>query len=417
MKYSVPIVLGCLVLCSFTRSTYGASPSLGGISPRGAQRGTEVELVFSGDRLSDAQEILLYQPGLTVTKLEIVNNNQVKAKVKVAADARLGEYSMRLRTLTGISDLRTIYVGALPQVDEKEPNSDFAQPQKIPLNVTVAGVVENEDVDYYAVEAKQGQRITAELEGIRLGVTLFDPYVSIMDANRFDLAASDDSALLLQDPVASVVAPKDGTYVIQVRESSYGGNGGCVYRLHVGTFPRPRMAYPAGGKAGDDLNINFVGDVAGPISQSIKLPTEPSNKLGLFAEQNGQLSPSPCYVRVSPFANVMESEPNNDPSTATKATGELPLAFNGIIEKDKDADFFRFNAKKGQVLDVRVYARALRSPLDSVLVIHDGKGNGLASNDDSGGPDSYLRFAVPADGEYVFQVYDHLLRGSPDSVY
>src|SRR5207253_10782132 len=83
----------------------------------------------------------------------------------------------------------------------------------------------------------------------------------------------------------------------------------------------------------------------------------------------------------------------------------------------KDADFFRFNAKKGQVLDVRVYARALRSPLDSVLVIHDGKGNGLASNDDSGGPDSYLRFTVPADGEYVFQVYDHLLRGSPDSVY
>jgi len=93
------------------------------------------------------------------------------------------------------------------------------------------------------------------------------------------------------------------------------------------------------------------------------------------------------------------------------------LAFNGIIEKDKDADFFRFNAKKGQVLDVRVFARALRSPLDSVLVIHDGKGNGLASNDDSGGPDSYLRFTVPADGEYVFQVYDHLLRGSADAVY
>ena len=52
-------------------------------------------------------------------------------------------------------------------MDEKEPNSDFATPQKIPLNVTVAGVVENEDVDYYLVEAKQGQRITVEVEGIR----------------------------------------------------------------------------------------------------------------------------------------------------------------------------------------------------------------------------------------------------------
>jgi hypothetical protein len=408
------VFLGVLAL---PLAAYAASPSLGGVLPRGGQRGTEVDLVFTGDRLSDAQDVLIYQPGVTVSKFEIVNNNQLKVKVKVAPDARLGEYSLRVRTLTGISDLRTFYVGALPQVDEKEPNSDFATPQKIPLNVTVAGFVDNEDVDYYLVEAKQGQRITAEVEGIRLGLTLFDPYVSIMDMNRFDLATSDDSALLLQDPVASVIAPKDGTYVIQVRESSYGGNGNCVYRLHVGTFPRPRMAYPAGGKAGDDLNLNFVGDVSGPILQSFKLPGEPSDKLGLFAEQNKEISPSPCFVRVSPFANVMEVEPNNDPSTATKATGELPLAFNGIIEKDKDADFFRFNAKKGQVLDVRVYARALRSPLDSVLVIHDGKGNGLASNDDSGGPDSYLRFTVPADGEYVFQVYDHLQRGSADAVY
>ena len=82
------------------------------------------------------------------------------------------------------------------------------------------------------------------------------------------------------------------------------------------------MAYPAGGKAGEDLIINFVGDVAGPISQSIKLPIEPAEKLGVFAEQNKEISPSPCFVRVSPFANVMESEPNNDASTATKATTE-----------------------------------------------------------------------------------------------
>lgn len=416
MKHTyVPLLLlGCFC---FSSVSYGATPSLGGIAPRGAQRGTEAELVFAGDRLSDAQEILLYQPGLTVTKLEIVNNNQVKAKVKIAPDARLGEYSMRVRTLTGVSELRTFYVGALPTVDEKEPNSDFAQPQKVTINSTIHGVVESEDVDYFAVEAKQGQRITAEVEGIRLGLTLFDPYVSIMDTNRFDLAAADDSALLLQDPVASVVAPRDGTYVIQVRESSYGGNGACQYRLHVGTFPRPRMVYPAGGKAGDDVSLTYVGDVAGPINQSIRFPAEPSDKLGLFAVQNGETSPSPCFVRVSPFANVLESEPNNDAKAATKAAGELPLAFNGIIEKDKDADFFRFAAKKGQVLDIRVFARFLRSPLDPVLVVHNSDGGGLASNDDAGGPDSYLRFTVPADGEYCFQVYDHLLRGSADAVY
>src|SRR5678816_3308616 len=134
MKHTVSILIGCLALSTFTDFTHGASPSLGGVSPRGAQRGTEADFVFSGDRLSDAQEVMIYQPGLTVTKFEIVNTNQLKVKVKVAPDARLGEYSLRVRTLTGISDLRTVYVGALPQVDEKEPNSDFATPQKIALN-------------------------------------------------------------------------------------------------------------------------------------------------------------------------------------------------------------------------------------------------------------------------------------------
>ena len=55
-------------------------------------------------------------------------------------------------------------------------------------------MADNEDVDYYVVEAKKGERITAEVEGIRLGLTLFDPYVAILDAKRFELASSDDAA-------------------------------------------------------------------------------------------------------------------------------------------------------------------------------------------------------------------------------
>ena len=48
------------------------------------------------------------------------------------------------------------------------------------------------------VEAKKGQRISAEIEAMRLGATLFDPYIAILDAKRFELAISDDAALLGQ---------------------------------------------------------------------------------------------------------------------------------------------------------------------------------------------------------------------------
>src|SRR5262249_28665316 len=189
------------------------------------------------------------------------------------------------------------------------------------------------------------------------------------------------------------------------------------YRLHVGTFPRPRVAFPAGGQAGKQVTVRLLGDVAGEISQPLRLPDQPTENYRIFADQNGQITPSPNVFRVSAFADMTESEPNNEPSTATAVTGEFPLGLNGIIAEKGDIDFFRLKAKKDQVLDINVYARRVRSPLDPVLTVCDAKGNGLASNDDTGGPDSYLRFTAPADGDYLIKVTDQLGAGGPQYVY
>ncbi|HWG42333.1 MAG TPA: PPC domain-containing protein [Gemmataceae bacterium] len=396
-------------------SSFASSPSLGGIAPRGGQRGSEIVLSFNGARLGDTQEVLLYSPGFSVSKLQVVNDNQIKATVKIAPDCQLGEHAMRLRTATGISELRTFWVGALPTVEEKEPNSDFATPQKIAMNVTVHGIIQSEDVDYFLVEAKKGQRLTAEIEGMRLGNTLFDPYVAIMDSKRFELATSDDAPLLRQDAVASIVVPADGTYVIQVRESAYGGNGACAYRLHVGTFPRPQAVLPAGGKRGDEVAVRFLGDPAGEFTQKIKVPTTPTDKFGVFAQDTNGISPSPIPFRVSEYGNVLEVEPNNTHPAATKA--ELPLAFNGIISTPGDVDCFRFMAKKGQTFDVHCWARRLGSPLDPVMTLSYFNGGAVASNDDAIGPDSYFRFTAPQDKEYVISVTDHLGKGGPTYFY
>src|SRR3990172_3242073 len=170
--------------------SHAASPRLSVITPRGIQRGTEGKLTFSGSQLKDAQEILFFSPGIAVTKLEPTDGSVV-AHVKVAPDCRLGEHVAHVRTASGISDYRTFYVGALPAVDEKEPNSQFDTPQQISLNVTVAGVIDSEDVDYFVVESKKMQPIPAEIEAMRLGQTLFDPYIAILDAKRFELSARD----------------------------------------------------------------------------------------------------------------------------------------------------------------------------------------------------------------------------------
>jgi hypothetical protein len=392
-----------------------ASPSLGSITPRGAQRGTTVTLLFSGARLDDAREILFYSPGFAVQKLEVVNVNQIRATVAIAADCALGEHAMRVRTASGISELRTFWVGALPEVAEKEPNSELATAQKIPLNVTVTGVVDNEDVDYYAVECKKGQRLSVEIEGMRLGNTLFDPYIAIVDSKRFELATSDDHPLLGQDGLCSIVIPADGLYYVVVRESAYQGNGACAYRLHVGTFPRPQAVIPAGGKAGEEIEVTFLGDPTGPIKQKIKIPATPGVKYGIHAQDAGGISPSAIPFRISEVGNVVEVEPNDTPANATASPG--PVAFQGVIDKPGDVDHFRFQAKKGETYDVHCYARRSGSPLDPVMTLSVLGGGAIAANDDAIGPDSYFRITFPEDREYLLSITDHLGKGGPTYFY
>ena len=409
-------VLAILIGLSFVPSISAVEPGLGSISPSGLQRGKDTEVTYSGGRLADAQELLFYSPGLTVKKIEPVNDGAVKASVSVAPDCRMGIHAVRVRTATGISNLMTFTVGPFPDVPEVEPNTDFAKPQVIAINSTVTGVVENEDVDHFVVEAKKGERITAELEGLRLGRTFFDPYLAILNSARFELARSDDNALLNQDCLCSIVAPEDGKYVIQVRESAYGGDGNCVYRLHVGNYPRPTAVYPAGGRPGEQLTVKWIGDAGGEFTSQVTLPANVAGDHGLYAQDDRGISPSPNMVRVSALQNALEMEPNDAPAQAS-ATGPAPLALNGIIEKPGDVDYFKFSAKKGEQYDIRCYARGtLRSPLDSVMSVLNAQGAGIAGNDDAVGPDSLIRFAVPADGEYLIAINDHLRQGGPNFV-
>ena len=251
-------------------------------------------------------------------------------------------------------------------------------------------------------------------------VTIRDRLSAIMNEARFELASNDDSALLLQDPVASLVAPEDGRYIIMLRDSAYGGGDNCRYALHVGTFPRPRVVFPAGGQPGETLGVRFIGDAAGDFEQQVTLPADADNGFGLFPQTDGAGAPSPHTFRVNDLPNVTESADQDNShwrQMEDAPVAALPAAFNGIIDAEGQHDWYKFEAKKGQVIDFAVYARSLRSPLDAVINIYKGDGTHLQGNDDQGGPDSKLRFTFPEDGVYFLRVRDHLGGGGPTFVY
>ena len=120
---------------------------------------------------------------------------------------------------------------------------------------------------------KRGQRISAEIAAARLGVErgIPDLHLAIFDADGKKLATVDDSALFVQDPILSILAPKDGAYFVEVRHCMYNGSGES-YFLHVGTFTRPTAIYPAGGQVGTELKVQILGDPRGVWSQSVRLP-------------------------------------------------------------------------------------------------------------------------------------------------
>jgi len=395
-----------------------ASPSITSATPSGGQRGAEFEITLEGANLKDAQELMFYSSGITCSKLNVVSDSSVKVQLKAAADCAVGEHCYRLRSARGVSELHTVWISALPCVLEVEPNNSRESAQKIPMNVTVMGDVESGDDDYYQVELKKGDRLSLEIEAVRLGVAMTDTVLTVFDPSGKQLVSVDDSALFKQDGIVSLLAPADGAYCVEVRESSSGrGSGGGPYRLHVGSFPRPAILYPAGGQAGQEVAVQFRGDATGDMTRKVKLPATAAPGFGLFAEDMGGISPSALPFRVSSYPNVLEVEPNDDFQHATPSGVKGPIAFNGVIEKPGDIDCFRFTAVKGEAYDISVFAYKIGSPLDSILSLFDAKGNLIASSDDDEDFDSHIRFTARDDGDHVLRITDKLGKGGPGFVY
>ncbi|MCO5168203.1 MAG: PPC domain-containing protein [Planctomycetes bacterium] len=393
-----------------------ASPQLDTVLPRGGQRGTTVEVTLRGQRLADAEDLVLYGPGLRVEAFKAVNARTARATLAIAPDCPLGEHALRLRTRSGLSELRTFWVGALRQVNEEEPNDDPAQAQAVGLEVTVEGAIGPGDLDAFAFDGQAGQRVTAEVEAMRLGGPVFDPVLVLLDPDGAVLAETDDAPLLGQDALVSVVLPRDGRYVVTVREATWQGNDRHRYRLHLGTFPRPVAAFPPGGRPGEEALLELLGDPAGVTSGRLVVPAPgPDGAAALFVEDARGVTPSPLWLRATDLPVALEVEPN-DRRRATEVT--LPAALHGRLAAPGDQDWFRFAAKKGERLRVRAFARALGSPLDPVLDLYVAGGRRIGGNDDAGGrPDSDFAIAIPDDGRYELRVRDFLERGGPTHVY
>src|SRR5437763_572941 len=192
------LLVGC-VLAALAVGVEAASPRFNSITPAGAQRGTDPSITLNGARLEASPEIVFTGSGIKLLKIDSTETNAIKATIQVAKDCQLGEHQLRVRTAGGVSELRTFWVGASPEANEIEPNNERIKAHQIKLGTTINGTAGGEDTDFFRIDAKQGQRISAEVEAIRLGRAMLDAYLAIRDEQGNILTSADDTTLLMQD--------------------------------------------------------------------------------------------------------------------------------------------------------------------------------------------------------------------------
>jgi hypothetical protein len=368
----------------------------------------------------------------------------VTLRVTFAADAEPGEREIRLATPLGLSNPLRFEVGQLPEFTKRENKAvpdlntlrqlRFNNEQKavaptensVTLPVIVNGQTLPGGVDRYRFQAHKGMQLVVAVSARDLIPYLadavpgwFQAAVALYDAKGHELEHADHYEYH-PDPVLRYEIPKDGDYVVEIRDSIYRGREDFVYRITLGELPYMTSIFPLGGPAGAPTTVQVKGWNL-PISSI----TESNAEAGVYPvavrSEDGILNRLPFAVDNLP--ECLEKEPNN---LASAQPIVLPIIVNGRIDAPGDWDVFRFEGRHGETVVAEVYARRLESPLDSVLKLTDAQGKQIAFNDDHQDKgagldthyaDSYLKVTLPADGAYYLHLGDAQHQGGPEYAY
>ena len=372
-------------------------PSVGRVTPPGAQQGTTITLSLEGTNLAEARAVLFDDAALSgwiVTSEDLgpdvperdpestgapiqdrARKFRLKVDVSVGAKVPLGRHSFRLLTPLGTTNTATLLVGRVPEVAEVEPNGPPGGPQALTLPATVNGVLEKDDVDRYRFEARAGQRLVFEATASRIGSTL-DPVLRVMDASGHELARSRGSAR--PDAMLAHTFAADGSFVVEVSDVLHGGGPGYFYRLTAGELPYIARVFPLGVRRGAAVTVQAYGDnvAEGPASVDAAglAPGKSSARVRVESPRGEPLNSIDVALGDDPEAE--EREPND---LAHAEPIVPPLTVNGRIDgaTGRDEDVFRFHATRGQALVFTVMAARFGSPLDSVLEVLDASGRAV----------------------------------------
>ena len=462
-----------VLLAAVTSTSFAQLPTakLDGIFPAGGKPGTTVDVTVVGADLDDASQLHFSHPGIKAERKMAEPGPFDKGPqplpnqfvVTIAPDVPLGNYDVRAGGKYGVSNPRTIEVHDLADVRETEPNNQPDQATEVTLPAVINGQINGgTDVDLFKFTAQAGQRLLLDCKARRIDSPL-DPLLILYDATGRELANS--RARQDHDPLIDLQIPATGEYRLRVVDTLYRGGADYVYRVAVGPLPYIDFVFPPAGlpgtngpftlygrnlPGGQPTDLRVDGRPLEKVAVNVALPGDPASPTALQArllpEQafldcvehrvaNGPSLSNPAIISLATAAVVPEVEPNGGPAQAQKLAGPCEVA--GQFFPQRDADWFSFDAKQGEVWTIEVISQRLGCPTDPLLVVQQVTKNEqgveqvqlLASVDETGtresaafdtrSGDPYFRLVTPADATYRVLVRDGYseTHGDPRLVY
>jgi hypothetical protein len=394
-------------------------PTLTYLDPAGGERGSVVKVTASGTFGRWPVQCWVDGRGVTASALP----DKGKLSLTIASDAPPGVRWLRVFDEEGASELRPFVVGMLPEVAETEPNEAPEKAQAVDLPATInARLGGRSDLDSYSVALREGETLVASMEAnSKLGSPM-DGLLQVVSSGGFVLASSDDDRGL--DPQIVFHVPADDRYIVRAFGYSstpdsrigFGGGDSWIYRLTLTTGGFLDHVFPLAVSRAEPGEVEATGWNIPDAARKIPVVADEASAEAVVSHPllgNGH------RVRLEPHAALVEAE-----SAGPKDPQQIPIpsTISGRIDPASDVDAFRFSARKGQKLTIKVESRSLGHPLDPVLRLTDSARKVIAEVDDPGssggrrgggrrrgadlGRDAELAFTAPVDGDYRVEVRD-----------
>ncbi|MCI0705381.1 MAG: PPC domain-containing protein [Planctomycetia bacterium] len=428
-------------------ATAQPGPQLLSVFPPGAKAGSTVEVTFGGHGFDGQEKLFFSEKGFEAELVGTVPapkqpqqgrpSTFVKFKVTVPKDIASGTLDVRIVSKNGLSNPRAFVVSNMTDVNETEPNNDVGQAQKIELDTTVNGIIgANTDVDYVTFKAKAGQNIVVYCLSSSLDGRLSMPDLIVVSSTGKQLASN--RGYRAGEAVLDFQAPTDGDYLVRLSQFAYSSSGfDHFYRLTVTTGPWVDAIFPP---TRSDNHTIFGRNLNGakPTGHFNRPDGRPLDSLSYSALARKPFKPeirstgivSPRAASLDAWAtgttdgllvlgtNAGELILDNEKNTTADSPQEVkvPCDVAGRIAKKNERHWYSFEANKGEVWTLEVFAERIGSPVDAYFILTDDKGKVIVELDDGadslspnqfytkGDDPARYRFVVPNDGTYKVMV-------------